>query len=463
MLQRLRRFLTVFDDRFEDLRPGSLTTTMYRDFSAGLIVAMTAIPMAMGFAIASGLRPEQGIIAGAVACLVGRTFGGSKYQVYGPTAAFIPVIAMIVGKYGHPFLVTVSIAAGLVLMVMGLLGLGRVARLVPESIVVGFTVGIAVTIAASNAGEAFGLNFKAISFIDIHDEGLGPDYSRLSLGDFTGLLAKVNWAAFGLALGTFLACRYLMRISVFIPAPLIAIGTCTILAGTALSGRGITVVADRFGTIPTNFFAITPPGLPELGWSVAFDAAYYVLAIAFVSGVESLLCSSMADKLAENKGTPFDPDKEFWGQGMVQIITPLLNGFPCTGALARTATSIKAGAVTPLAGYFKGVLKLGLAVFVAPYLEHVPMSCIAGILFWVASNMIKPSEIRRQIREGVFPALLVAYTAILVVATDFLTGVLSALILYAAGRLVGRVLPSRNRGTPAEVVVEGGTPVEPLA
>src|SRR4028119_1538228 len=137
MLRRLRSFLNVFDHRFEDLRAGSLARTIYRDFSAGLIVALTAIPMAMGFAIASGLRPEQGIIAGAVACLVGRTFGGSKYQVYGPTAAFIPVIAMIVGKYDHSFLVSVSIIAGLVLMLLGLLGLGRVAPLAPAGAVGG--------------------------------------------------------------------------------------------------------------------------------------------------------------------------------------------------------------------------------------------------------------------------------------------------------------------------------------
>ena len=140
MSQRLRSFMNIFDDRFEDLREGRTIETIYRDFSAGLIVALTAIPMAMGFAIASGLRPEQGIVAGAVACLVGRTFGGSKYQVYGPTAAFIPLIATIMGRYDHSFLVLVSIIAGVVLMILGLLGLGRIAKLVPNSIIVGFTV-----------------------------------------------------------------------------------------------------------------------------------------------------------------------------------------------------------------------------------------------------------------------------------------------------------------------------------
>src|SRR5262245_34191067 len=159
MWERLKLFNTVFDSRFEDLDRSNWMKIVYRDFSAGLIVAMTAIPMAMGFAMAMGLRPEQGIIAGAVACMVGRTFGGSKYQVYGPTAAFIPVIAALMAKYGeanggsfesaHGFLVLCSIISGVVLMIMGLAGIGKYAKLVPNSIVVGFTVGIAMTIAVA--------------------------------------------------------------------------------------------------------------------------------------------------------------------------------------------------------------------------------------------------------------------------------------------------------------------------
>ena len=160
----------------------------------------------------------------------------------------------------------------------------------------------------------------------------------------------------------------------------ITIGLCTLAASTILSDTGIVMVRDIYGKIPSDFFVFTGPFLPAMNMGVAFDIFYFVVAIVFVSGVESLLCSSMADRLANNKGTPFNPNKEFWGQGLVQVFTPLLNGFPCTGALARTATSIKAGAVTPLAGYFKGVLKLVLAYCIADYLELVPMACIGGIL-----------------------------------------------------------------------------------
>jgi SulP family sulfate permease len=426
--KRFCQFNQVWDSRFEDLSSKTWLSTLYRDFSAGLIVALTAIPMAMGFAMAMGMRPEQGIIAGAMACIIGRTWGGSKYQVYGPTAAFIPVIAALITKYSkapgtfdeaHGFLVLCSILAGIVLMIMGLFGLGKYAKLVPNSIVVGFTVGIAITIALSNAGEAVGLR----------EPLRGEFFEKLKL--FVEHIHEANPYAIGLALLTFLLSRYLLRISVFIPAPLLALGLCTLLASTVFAGKGIALVADRYGSIPTNFFVFTPPQLPALSGGVVLDLCYFVGAIVFVSGVESLLCSSMADRLAENKGTPFNPDKEFWGQGLVQIITPLINGFPCTGALARTATSIKAGAVTPMAGYFKGVLKLLLAIFLAPWLEKVPLACIGGILLWVATNMVKPAEIREVWKHNRFNAFIMVFTAVMVVVTDFLVGVLSALILYA--------------------------------
>ncbi|MBX3415264.1 MAG: SulP family inorganic anion transporter [Pirellulales bacterium] len=428
MWNRLRSFFTFFDSRFEDLNRESWKTTVYRDFSAGLIVAMTAIPMAMGFAIAMGLRPEQGIIAGAISCMVGRTFGGSKYQVYGPTAAFIPLIAALMAKYGetgggsfadgHGMLVLVSIAAGIALMLMGVFGLGKLARYVPNSIIVGFTVGIAVTIALSNIGEAFGMQLPL----------KGGLFGKLSA--MLGQIDQINFWAVGLALFTFFATKHLLKISVFIPAPLLALGAASCFAGFFLVPGQVQLITDRFGAIPTDFFQLTLPRLPELSGGVMLDIAYFVAAIVFVSAVESVLCSSMADRMANNRKTPFDPDKELWGQGLVQVVTPLINGFPCTGALARTATSIKAGAVTPLAGYFKGVLKLTLAFFLASYLGGVPMACIAGILLWVASNMIKPAEIVEVWKSGRLHAGLMLYTAVMVPLTDFLTGVLSALVLY---------------------------------
>jgi SulP family sulfate permease len=432
-LGRLKLFFTFFDSRWEDLTKDNWAKIFYQDFSAGLIVAMTAIPMAMGFAMAMGMRPEHGIIAGALACVVGRTFGGSKYQVYGPTAAFIPVIAGLMTKYNpegltfesaHGFLVLVSIISGIILIVMGIFGAGKYAKLVPNSIIVGFTVGIAIAIAMTNLKDILGLDsYKAL---------LG-DSNRGLLEKISYMFSHLNiiniWTIL-LGLLTFVLAKYLLKISVYIPGPVIAMGTATVLANTVLADKNILLVKDLYGSIPNNFFKLQMPYLPPMTGGVILDILYFVSAIVFVSGVESVLCSSMADKLANNVKTPFNPDKEFFGQGLVQIITPLVQGFPCTGALARTATSIKAGAKTPLAGYFKAILKLVLAYYLAQYLELVPMACIGGILVWVASNMIKPSEIKEVKEHGKFEFGMLLYTAVMVPMTDFLTGVLSALVIY---------------------------------
>jgi SulP family sulfate permease len=434
-LGRIKLFFTFFDSRWEDLTKENWLNVAYKDLSAGLIVAMTAIPMAMGFAMAMGMRPEHGIIAGALACVVGRTFGGSKYQVYGPTAAFIPVIAALIAKYSDPanggtfeqahgFLVLVSIISGIILMIMGLFGVGKYAKLVPNSIIVGFTVGIALAIAATN--------FKDILGLDSFNVLIG-DSSR-SLSDRLKFMSEhlhlINGWSILLGLITFILAKYLLKISIYIPGPVIAMGTATLLAATLLADKNIILVRDLYGSIPNNFFKLQLPFLPALNGSVMLDIVYFVVGIVFVSGVESVLCSSMADRLAKNDRTPFNPDKEFFGQGLVQIITPLVQGFPCTGALARTATSIKAGATTPLAGYFKAVLKLTMAFYLAQYLELIPMACIGGILVWVASNMIKPSEIKEIKHAGKFEFAIMIYTAVMVPMTDFLTGVLSALIIY---------------------------------
>ncbi|MFM2401502.1 MAG: hypothetical protein RI950_1019 [Bacteroidota bacterium] len=434
-LGRIKLFFTFFDSRWEDLTKENWLNVAYKDLSAGLIVAMTAIPMAMGFAMAMGMRPEHGIIAGALACVIGRTFGGSKYQVYGPTAAFIPVIAALITKYSDPanggtfeqahgFLVLVSIISGIILIIMGIYGVGKYAKLVPNSIIVGFTVGIAVAIAATNFKDILGLDsFKTL---------LGDSSRSLSerINFMSEHLHLINGWSILLGLITFILAKYLLKISIYIPGPVIAMGTATLLAATLLADKNIILVRDLYGSIPNNFFKLQLPFLPAMNGSVLLDIAYFVVGIVFVSGVESVLCSSMADRLAKNDRTPFNPDKEFFGQGLVQIITPLVQGFPCTGALARTATSIKAGATTPMAGYFKAVLKLTMAFYLAQYLELIPMACIGGILVWVASNMIKPSEIKEIKHAGKFEFSMMIYTAVMVPMTDFLTGVLSALVIY---------------------------------
>ncbi len=436
LLGRLAYYLNPFDGRYDDLVKGNWKLNVLRDFTAGLIVAMVAIPMAMGFAMASGLRPEQGIIGGAVAGLVGALFGGSKYQVYGPTAAFIPVIAGIMATYNLGFLVLASVIAGVILMLMGVARLGRLSNLVPHSIVVGFTIGIAVMIAFSQIGEVLGL--KAALGYGFFDKVKG----------IVANLGSINGYAVALGLLTFVITKYLLKVSSLIPAPLIALGVATTLSSTVFAGKGLTLIKDKYGSIPTDFFVFNMPAPFPVDAKMLVDLAYFVAAIVFVSAVESLLCSRMADRLAENKGTPFNPNKELWGQGAVQILIPLFNGFPHTGALARTATNVKVGAISPLAGIFKAVLKLLLAAFLAQYLELVPMACIGGILLYVSTAMVKPAEVKEVLGLSKFHIGLMIFTAVMVVVTDFLTGVLSAIVIYAiAYRFIKQMEAKQEKAT----------------
>ena len=416
----MRFFLNPIDGRFEDLVKGNVKLNILKDLTAGLIVAMVAIPLAMGFAMASGLEPEQGIVGGAVAGLLGALFGGSKYQVYGPTAAYIPIIGGLMATYSHGFLVLASFLAGGLLMLSGITKLGRVISKVPHSIIVGFTIGIAIVIAFSQMGEVFGFKDK-----------IGYSLAE-QLQKTAQYMPTMNIYAVILALITFAICKTLLKVSTYIPAPLIALIFGYAAAATFWQDKGLILIKDKFGAIPTDFGVITMPVLPET-WTtkVAFDLVYYAVAIYFVAAVESLLCSRMADRMAKNTGKPFDPNKELWGQGLVNIFTPLLNGFPHTGALARTAVNIRLGAVSPLAGVAKFVFKLSMAGFLATYLEHVPMACIGGILLYVATGMVKIQEIKEVLAlKSTFHIALMVYTAVMVPATGFLPAVLSAILIY---------------------------------
>jgi sulfate permease, SulP family len=423
--ETMKFFLNPFDGRYEDLIKGNIKLNIFKDLTAGLIVAMVAIPLAMGFAMASGLRPEQGIVGGAVAGLLGALFGGSKYQVYGPTAAYIPIIGGLMATYSHGFLVLASFLAGGLLMISGITKLGRIVAKVPHSIIVGFTIGIAVVIACSQAGEVFG-------FKDKIGYGLSEQIQKI-----IKYMPTMNVFAIILALITFAICKTLFKVSTFIPAPLVALAFGYIAAATFWSDKGLILIKDKFGAIPTNFWVITPPIMPE-SWTskVIFDLVYYVIAIYFVAAVESLLCSRMADRMANNPGKPFDPNKELWGQGLVNIFTPLFNGFPHTGALARTAVNIRLGAVSPLAGVAKFTFKLLLAAFLATYLEQVPMACIGGILLYVATGMVKVNEIKEVLAmKNNFHMFLMIYTAIMVPVAGFLTAVLTAVVFFAVSEL----------------------------
>ena len=423
--ERLTFYLNPWDGRYEDILKGNVPLNIFRDLTAGFIVALVAIPLAMGFAIASGLRPEQGIVGGALAAIIGALWGGSKYQVYGPTAAFIPIVAAMVSDHGQEFMILASICSGFIVMALGLARLGRFVQLVPDSIVVGFTIGIAGVIIVTQIDQILGVKEMIAGKSVLGKLELAWKHADL-----------INPYTIALAAGTFLIATLCQRISPFLPGPVMALSASLLLSSTIWADKGIVHLKDKYGSMPTNFFVFTPPASVQWDLSFLSDLSYYILAIVFVAAIESLLSSRMADRLANNSGVPFNPNKELWGQGWVNVVIPMLNGFTHTGALARTATNIKVGAQSPLAGIFQCIIKLSLAAFLAGYLEIIPLASIGGIMLYVASNMVKPAEVSLVLAEGKLETAFLGYTAVMVLLTDFLTGVASALVLYAIVRFV---------------------------
>ncbi|WP_082411332.1 SulP family inorganic anion transporter [Methylogaea oryzae] len=267
--------------------------------------------------------------------------------------------------------------------------MGRIVKQVPHSIIVGFTIGIAVSIAVTQGTEVLGVQATA--------EGHGAWPKLQAMLEHFGHL---NLWAVVLAVGSVLFIKLLLRVSVFIPAPLLAIAAAIGLSQTWLADANLDLVVTKYGAISAKSLQFAAPSLESLDISMFGDIAYYAIAIVFVAAIESLLCAHLADRLAGNRGTPFNADKELWGQGHLMVLVPLLNGFPSTGALARTATNIKLGAVSPLSGVFNFVFQLLLAYYVAHYLELVPMACIAGILLYVAMNMVKREEVEEVLSMG---------------------------------------------------------------
>jgi MFS superfamily sulfate permease-like transporter len=417
--QRFAIYMNPRDDRYEELRKGNIAKNIIDDLTAGLIVAAMAIPLAMGFAMASGLRPEQGIVGGAIAGILGAVFGGSKYHVYGPAAAFIPVIAGLMATYNHGFLVLASLVTGFMLLLSGFFRLGRFVEKIPHSIVVGFTIGIAIIIAFSQIGQVLGLK-----------KNPGHNFVDQIVFVFNNL-GKINIAAIAMAVLTIIFCRAFEKVSTSIPGPVPALAFGYFGAQTFWSDQGLVLIADQYGSIKANFFAFTPPVLPETWDSkVVFDLIYYAFAFFIIAAVESLLCGRAADRLAFNKGFPFSPNRELRGQAMINIFCPLFNGFPHTGALGRTALNIRVKGRSPLAGIAKSVFKLSIAAFLAVYLEKVPMSCIGGILLYVAWGIVKKREIKVILDMNNYHVMLMCYTLAAIPLFGFMIGIVSAVIIY---------------------------------
>lgn len=337
---------------------------------AGVIVGVVALPLAMAFAIASGARPEQGLYTAIVAGAAVSAFGGSRVQVAGPTGAFVVILAGITATHGIVGLQLATLMAGAILVVLGLTGMGTIIRYIPTPVVVGFTAGIGVVIWVGQWSEFFGLPPAAGAHFHeklAHQLAALPDLHRT-----TTLLAA---SCLGLQL---LAPR--VPVLRRIPAPLLVLLLATAFQ-QAFTPEGVRTLGSAFGGIPRQ---LPPMELPGFSAGQLLSLIGPAFAIAMLGAIESLLSAVIADGMA---GTRHDSNQELIGQGIANLLAPLFGGFAATGAIARTATNVRQGATSPIAGLVHAALLLLVILALAPLAAHVPLAALASILFVVAWNM----------------------------------------------------------------------------
>ncbi|MFZ9070848.1 MAG: SulP family inorganic anion transporter [Burkholderiaceae bacterium] len=368
-----------FRPRLLDHLPGYSRQHFTADLSAGLTVGFVALPLAMTFAIASGLPPQSGLFTAIIAGFLISLLGGSSVQIGGPAGAFIVVVYAIVERYGVPNLLIATACAGVLMMIMGALRLGNLIRLIPISIVSGFTSGIAVLIGLSQIKEFFGLSGPAL-----------PAEFFAKLAALWSMLPTINWTTVGLGV-VCLAIIVLWpksnqsQASLFgrafsrMPGSLVAIVLSTV--GVSVLQLPVETVGQRFGAIPTG---LPMPSLPDFDWGTVQFLFGPIITIALLGSIESLLCARVADGLTKER---HDPNQELIAQGVANIASPLFGGFCATGTIARTVTNIKSGARTPVAGMVHALLLLVIVLGAAPLAEMIPLVSLAATALVVAYNM----------------------------------------------------------------------------
>ncbi len=382
----------------QDLR-GYTRQKFALDFGAGATVGIVALPLAMAFAIASGLKPEAGLWTAIIAGFLISALGGTSVQIGGPAGAFIVIVYGIVERYGLANLLISTVSAGVLLFLLGWLRLGSLVRYVPVSVVIGFTNGIAVLIGLSQLRDAMGLQV----------EKMPADFFN-QIGTLSKAMGSFNPYAFGLAmmcvLGLFIWPRLWAVDSLFrrqldnmpnisalkatsrVPAPVIALVTLSLLAW-ALS-LPVETIGSRFGGIPQTLPVFE---LPAFSWETVKLLVVPTLTIALLGAIESLLCARVADQLSD---TPkHDPNQELMAQGIANTVVPFFGGMPATGTIARTVTNIRAGAVSPIAGIVHAGTLAAVVLLAAPLAMHIPLAVLAGVLLFVAWNMGEWREFAR--------------------------------------------------------------------
>ena len=382
------------------------------DLAAGVTVGLVALPLAMAFAIASGLTPQAGIYCALVTGFLISLLGGSRTQIGGPTGAFVVVIAGILARHGIYGLFLCTMMAGVILVIMGLTGLGKAVQYIPRPVVMGFTNGIAVLIASTQIRDFFGLQLPS---------NPGEFFARMRM--LSENAHTISPAA--TLLGVFSLAIILLtpRITKRVPGYIVALVAGT--AGAALLRLPVETVGSRFGGIPSGLPHLQ---VPPLHVNLILPLISSAVTIAMLGAIESLMSAVVADGMSNDK---HNPNVELVAQGIANIVSPIFGGLPATGAIARTATNIRSGARTPVAGMIHSATLLVVLLFVAPLARYIPMAVLASILFVVSYNMGEWGETVRllQLRKSAVAVWLVTFG--LTVMADLTTAVEFGMILAA--------------------------------
>jgi SulP family sulfate permease len=415
-----------------DIKQYSATKFM-KDAGAGATVGIVALPLAMAFAIASGLKPEAGLWTAIIAGFLISALGGSSVQIGGPAGAFIVIVYGIVERYGIANLLIATASAGVLLFLLGLFKLGTLVRYVPVSVVIGFTNGFAVLIALSQVRDWLGLNIAKMPgdfFSQINV--LASNLSSFNVYAFMlGTLCVLGLAAwpklfavdsrFRKSLETVDTVSALNATS-RIPAPVVALITLSLLAWAL--HLPVETIGTRFGGIPQGVPSFE---LPDFSWETVKQLVTPTLTIALLGAIESLLCARVADQLSE---TPkHDPNQELMAQGVANFVVPFFGGMPATGTIARTVTNIRAGAVSPVAGMVHAVTLAVVVLAAAPLAAHIPLAVLAGVLLFVAWNMGEWREFARLRQFSNHYRLMLMSTFLLTIVFDLTVAVELGLVL----------------------------------
>ncbi len=426
-----------------DLR-GYHRAQFFKDVGAGLTVGIVALPLAMAFAIASGLKPEAGLWTAIIAGFLISALGGSSVQIGGPAGAFIVIVYGIVERYGIANLLISTACAGVLLFLMGLFKLGSLVRYVPLSIVIGFTNGIAVLIALSQLKDFLGLPiakmpadfFSQIYILALHSASINGYALALGLACVLGLWVWPRLFGSSSRLQHMLQASGAAQVpgihrafatTAKVPGPIVALLSLSLLAW--LLKLPVETIGTRFGGIPQSLPHFV---LPDFSWASVKQLLTPTLTIALLGAIESLLCARVADSLSN---TPrHNPNQELMAQGIANFVVPFFGGMPATGTIARTVTNIRAGATTPVAGIVHALSLAALVLLAAPLALHVPLSVLAGILLFVAWNMGEWREFARLRSFSNHYRLLLLGTFLLTVVFDLTValevGVLLACLLF---------------------------------